>query len=147
VVVLAALVAVGFTMGRSYSVPSPSMEPTYGVGSHVYATKFGHAARGQVVIIRRPAAQSAGPPQAMRRIVAVGGDTVTAQDGRLLVNGRLADEPYLAHGTKTQMGAPVTVPKGKVFVMGDDRPISQDSRFYGPLPTADIIGYVRFGWG
>jgi signal peptidase I len=122
------------------------MEPSYRVGSHVYATKFGDVARGQAVIIRNPGGPG-GPTQALRRIVAVGGDKVTSQDGHLMVNGRPAKEPYLAKGTTTEMRRPVTVPKGRVFVLGDNRPISQDSRFYGAVPVGDILGYVRFGWG
>ena len=62
-------------------------------------------------------------------------------------NGEPADEPYLAEGITTEMDGSVEVPPDHVFLMGDNRGVSQDSRFYGPVPASTIEGYVRFSWG
>ena len=142
--VVVAYLLVAVVLGRIYSVPSESMAPGYPPGSHVWATRFGSAKRGQVVIIQNPA--SSGSVLAIRRIVAVEGDTVSARDGRLRVNGVAVDEPY-AQGPTAAIETSVKIPRDRVFLLGDNRGNSFDSRGYGARPIGEIVGFVRFGWG
>jgi signal peptidase I len=62
---------------------------------------------------------------------------------QLRINGEAADEPYLAPGTPTTNVAQQEVPAGHVFVMGDNRPNSHDSRIFGPVPAQDIVALVE----
>jgi signal peptidase I len=72
--------------------------------------------------------------------VAVGGDTIEGRDGRVYVNGELIEEPYLEPGTPTNDLGREVVPEGTVFVMGDNRLNSEDSRVFGPIDEDTIIG-------
>jgi len=76
----------------------------------------------------------------IKRVVALEGDTVESSDGRLVVNGEPLDEPYVATGAETSGVDTQTIPPGHVFVMGDNREDSRDSRFFGPLDEELIIG-------
>ena len=82
----------------------------------------------------------------VKRVVAIAGDTIEAYDGTLYVNGIAQDEPFL---TPERIGSmtiePQTVPEGSVFVLGDNREVSIDSRdpYVGPVPLSRVIGKVR----
>lgn len=76
----------------------------------------------------------------IKRVIAVGGDTVEGVDGRVVVNGRTLEEPYLEPGTETSSFGPVDVPEGMIFVMGDNRDNSDDSRNFGPVPADTVVG-------
>ncbi|MFJ7245161.1 signal peptidase I [Kitasatospora sp. NPDC098652] len=92
----------------------------------------------------------------IKRVIGVGGDTVECCDpqGRLSVNGRAVDEPYLAAGNPpSRQPFKVTVPKGRLWVMGDHRDVSADSRFHmgnpgqGTVPLSDVVGRAfMIGW-
>lgn len=77
----------------------------------------------------------------IKRVVAVGGQRVAIRDAELVVDERVVGEPYVDHASIDGVFfGPVTVPVGTVFVMGDHRETSVDSRVYGPIRTADIEG-------
>lgn len=76
----------------------------------------------------------------IKRVIAVGGDTVEGRDGLVFVNGEPAHEPYLPDGTQTSSFGPVEVPQGTIFVMGDNRGNSDDSRNFGPIPADTVVG-------
>jgi len=80
----------------------------------------------------------------IKRIVAVGGDTISVRDGHPVVNGvEKKDEPYITPcggGVACNLSKPITVPPGHYFMMGDNRGASDDSRFWGPVPRSWIIG-------
>jgi signal peptidase I len=124
------------------------MVPTLEVGDRVLVNKLAYKAhdvhRGDVVVFTRPPQASNGGEDQIKdlikRVVAVGGDSVEARDGRLFVNNELIDEPYLPEGTLTEDLPYQVVPEGKVFVMGDNRSDSQDSRFFGPIDEDSIVG-------
>jgi signal peptidase I len=113
--------------------------------------------RGEVLVFEYPRDMS---KDYIKRVIGLPGDTVAIRDGQVYVNGTLLDEPYL-NGLQTTCrgedacngGQPVTVPAGAVFVMGDNRNNSSDSREWGALPLDGIIGkawvsyWPRDYWG
>jgi signal peptidase I len=124
----------GFAWGaviyRPYIVPTPSMEPTIGAGDRVLAERIDgdDIRRGDVVVFTDKNWVSNAP--VVKRVVAVGGDTVACcTDGKLTVNGKQIDEPYLPKGTlaEIQNFPTVTVPQGRLFLLGDERSGSLDS--------------------
>ncbi|MCX3291521.1 signal peptidase I [Streptomyces sp. NEAU-H22] len=123
----------GFAWGavvyRPYTVPTSSMTPTIDAGDRILAQRVdgGEVRRGDVVVFKD--ATWANAPM-VKRVVAIGGDTVSCcQDGKLKVNGKEIDETYLPQGTPAEMSnfPTVTVPKGRLFLLGDERGNSVDS--------------------
>ncbi|WP_030896654.1 MULTISPECIES: signal peptidase I [unclassified Streptomyces] len=114
---------------RPYTVPTGSMSPTIDAGDRILAQRVegGEVRRGDVVVFKDA---TWGDAPMVKRVVAVGGDTVSCcQDGKLKVNGKEIDEPYLPKGEPAEItGFPtVTVPKGRLFLLGDERGSSVDS--------------------
>ena len=107
-----------------------SMEPTYDNGNVVcvscLAGFFGGYDRGDVVVFDYK--DEDGERQVIKRVIAVGGDTIEIRDGKTFVNGEAIDESYIKEPFHTNYGK-VTVPKGFIFVMGDNRNNSEDSRY------------------
>jgi signal peptidase I len=130
---------------QAFSIPSVSMERTLLVGDRVLVNKLsarGHTPHhGDVVVFKRPPHEEAAAiKDLIKRVIGLPGDTVSAEDGALYLNGKRLREPYLEPGTRTVIDSAVTVPAGKVFVMGDNRTQSRDSRFFGPITIKSIIG-------
>jgi signal peptidase I len=124
-------------------VPTGSMTPTLRAGDSVLVNKlayrFGDPKRRDIVVFHRPASGEL----MLKRIVAVGGDRVGVEDGVLNVNGRAIREPFLDHRLVDSVYfGPVRVPAGAVFVMGDLRSNSVDSRVFGAVPRRRILGRV-----
>jgi signal peptidase I len=97
--------------------------------------------RGDVVVFRKPPGIVVDEDDLIKRVVAVPGETVEGRGGKVYVNGAPLDEPYvepLCHGTG-QFGR-TTVPVGKLWVMGDNRCNSSDSRVFGPIPENLVVG-------
>lgn len=120
----------GAVLYRPYTVPTSSMAPTIGAGDRVLAQRVdgGEVRRGDVVVFTDKTWVSNAP--VVKRVVAVGGDTVACcTDGRLTVNGKQIDEPYLAKDSLAEIQdfPSVTVPKGRLFLLGDERSGSLDS--------------------
>ncbi|MER6344285.1 signal peptidase I [Streptomyces sp. NPDC001595] len=116
----------GAVVYRPYTVPTTSMAPTIGAGDRVLAQRVDGAdvRRGDVVVFKDP---TWGDAPMVKRVVAVGGDTVTCcQEGRLTVNGKEVEEPYLPEGQAADFPT-VTVPEGRLFLLGDERHGSLDS--------------------
>lgn len=76
----------------------------------------------------------------IKRVIATEGQTIEIREGTVFVDGKKMVEPYLHDQTPLPDFAPLEVPKGKIFVMGDNRFNSQDSRSFGPIPTSSIVG-------
>ena len=98
--------------------------------------------RGEVVVFRPPIPGYSGIPF-VKRVIGLPGDRLDLRGGRVYVNGRALSEPYVYGGQPTDTGfadVALTVPPGSIFVMGDHRGDSWDSRSYGPVPIADVVG-------
>lgn len=149
IVILAAFIAAAVlraTVVQAFSIPSVSMEETLLVGDRVLVNKQNRDANvGDIVVFHRPPGQEAATiKDLIKRVVAVEGDHVEAQNGKLMVNGKFVDEPYLEPGTRTDMDRAYDLRRGEVFVMGDNRGQSADSRVFGPIKKSSIIGHAYF---
>lgn len=123
-----------------------SMLPTLRDGEHYILNRLSYRyrepERHEVVVIRDPGHQD----YAVKRIVAMPGDTLQLKDGAVFVNGQKQIEPYLAPGTTTAcpLSSEIFVVLGKdqYFVLGDNRPLSEDSRTYGAIHRSQILGLI-----
>ena len=155
---------------EAFYIPSESMVPTLEVGDRVLVNKFIYRftepERGDVVVFKtpegvdnsvdgNPIAQFFGWLQGNRderqdlikRVVALPGDTIAVRNGNLFVNGERQNEPYLNNELPDQSFYQRTrIPQDRVFVMGDNRTNSRDSRFIGPIPEENLEGeaFLRF---
>src|SRR5205085_8481101 len=127
VIVAALLTAIVLRVAvvQAFSIPSVSMERTLLVGDRVLVNKLSGGDtphRGEVVVFKRPPGEDAAAiKDLIKRVIGLPGDTISAADGHLLRNGKAIAEPYLQTGTRTVMDQSITVPAGRVFVMGDNR--------------------------
>lgn len=143
--IVIALVIEAFLI-QAFYIPSASMVPTLEVNDRVLVNKLSYRLHdvnhGDVVVFERPAGVTGdeGVKDLIKRVVAVGGDTLEARNGLVYLNGERLDEDYLPGGTVTDDLPPTEVPEGQVFVMGDNRGDSQDSRAFGPIPEDVIVG-------
>ncbi|MEA2482142.1 MAG: signal peptidase [Thermoleophilaceae bacterium] len=156
---------------KPYRIPSPSMEPTLKVGQRVLVNRFSHRLGstpqvGDVVVFhppvgadseqcgdhhsgagtKRPCARPVGREDTqnfIKRVVAVGGDTIAIVNGHAVRNGVMAKESFAApcgpDGDCNFRDA-IKVPAGYVFMMGDNRGESDDSRYWGPVPVSWVVG-------
>ena len=138
-------------VAQPFQVKGSSMERTFVERDYVLVDRltprWSPYARGQVVVFQPPATVSDLSEPFIKRVIGVGGDTVEVRDGRVYVNGVALDEPYLFHNAAgvaepTIAGDPPRwiVPEGDLFVMGDHREVSDDSRVFGPIPVSSVIG-------
>lgn len=144
-------------------IPSASMEGTILIGDHLIISLLGydigipftehHLAlwrnpkRQQIIVFEAPP-QAAPDEDFIKRVIGLPGDTVAIKRGIVFVNGKQLNEPYLNPlpdpSAPQENAGPFTVPAGQYFVMGDNRDDSNDSRFWGCVPRANIIGTPLF---
>jgi len=125
----------------NYRVVGHSMEPNIHEGQFLLIDKLFYAQkaarRGDIIILRPPDV----PDQIyVKRVIGVPGDTVEVRTGSVLVNGEQLQEPWTLMPFPTAAWGPATVAEGELFVMGDNRPGSRDSRYFGMLPRDNVIG-------
>lgn len=162
VVLLLAAVAVRQFVVQPFRVPSASMEPVLQAGDVILADRAdrGTARRGDLVVFDgsgyfAPSGSGSGRYW-VKRVVAVGGDRVTCctDDGAITIDGQVLEEPYLAPGTEpSSIEFDLRVPEGRMFVLGDNRDDSTDSRSMlgapggGMVPVDRVVGTVdRIVW-
>ena len=138
-IAIAVVLALGirYFIVELYLVDGPSMRPTLQSAERLVVNKFIYRfrapERGEILVFRYPRDPSR---DFIKRVIAVPGDTIEIKDGRVYVNSTILNEPYIL--SKTRGDYPLaTVPEGHIFVMGDNRNNSEDSRF------ADV-GFVPY---
>lgn len=136
--ILAALVITFFVMFQSVEVVGPSMEPTLRQGDHLLVTRgYESPLRGDIIVFDSSIGDGEG---VVKRVIAVAGDTISVEGETAIVLGVPESEEGLELGGKPVRLGPLTVPEGTVFVMGDNRAVSLDSRYIGPVPLRDVRG-------
>ncbi len=139
---------------QAFYIPSPSMEDTLLIRDRVLVNKLSYRLhdinRGDIVVFRRTAAELelAGPDEpkdVIKRVIALPGETIEIRDNQVLINGRLLVEPYLNESTAMPDFGPEVVPEDQIFVMGDNRNLSSDSRGeLGTIETDRVVGRAFF---
>lgn len=125
---------------QPYLIPSPSMEPSMTPGDRILVNRMAYQwwapSRGDIVVFAYPK----DPKRTfVKRIIAAEGETVELRDNKVFVNGSAIQEPYVKPGDYPPFG-PEVVPAGRVFVLGDNRRQSGDSREWGLLPKNYLLG-------
>jgi len=172
VVVGAVLVAllIRTFVAQAFYIPSESMEPLLAKDDRVVVDKLTYSSedvrRGDVIVFHKPTTDPVdGVPDLIKRVVGLPGDSIVISEGDVYINGMRLDEPYLPPGSFTAQGAgtptpgatstaprcgtddPCVVPEGHVFVMGDNRSNSKDSRWpeVGYVSSDQLVGraFVR----
>lgn len=149
------MVAIIFTLSwalrefvfQAYEIPSGSMEQTIKTGDMVFAEKvsknFSKPKAGQIVTFQDPNNDGR---ILIKRILATEGQTVDIKNNKLYIDDEEINEPYVnklptSKLTSSKIQYPYVVPEGEVWVMGDNRTNSQDSRYFGSIPESTIIGH------
>ena len=150
-ILLIVIVAIGlatlftrFVM-QPYEIPSGSMEQTIEVGDRVFSEKvsymFSDPVQGDIITFEDPADSER---VLIKRVIATGGQTVDLRDGVVYVDGVPLDEPYTQGKPSNDLNSgityPYTVPEGHVWVMGDNRTNSNDSRYFGAIDEDTLTG-------
>ncbi len=132
-------------------VRGQSMDVTFRDGEYILTSKlsykFGEPTRGDVIVFKSPDNDEV---DFIKRIIGTPGDTVMIQGGDVYLNGKKLEENYIQYpsnpieGGYLVNGQEIQIPEGHLFVMGDNRPRSSDSRAFGPIPFQNVIGKVFF---
>lgn len=131
---------------QSYFIPSVSMVPALNVDDRLLVDKLTlrlrDAHRGEVIVFDRPAelVSNDGIDVLIKRVIGLPGEVLEGRDGRVYVNGRPLDEPYLKRDVITSAFAARVIGPNQYFLMGDNRSQSQDSRVFGPVDASHIVG-------
>lgn len=129
-------------MFQQYVVQGQSMDHTLANGEHLIVDKlpyyFGIPQRGNIIVFRAPDGD-----YWVKRVIGLPGNTVQVWHGNLLLNGKIYNEPFINGPMNPYKNfGPIKVPPGHLFVMGDNRNISEDSRMIGPIPISSVVGRV-----
>ena len=151
-VILAVVVKVFLV--QAFYIPSESMYPTLRKEDRVLVNKLsykvGDPSRGDIIVFDRPEGATASDiSELIKRVVGLPGESIVIEGGNVFVDGRQLEEDYLPEGTTTSTDAsdykchrddPCVVPEGSLWVMGDNRNDSQDSRWFGAIPEDTVVG-------
>src|SRR5436190_7301374 len=157
-------------VAQAFYIPSGSMIPQLNIGDRVIVSKMSYDLhdpnRGDIIVFdappgapgvqQKPKASVVGgvirdvfesigvlqpsTEEYIKRVIGLPGETVEGKDGHVFINGRELVEPYLPAGTSTSNFGPITVPKGGLWVMGDNRSNSSDSRVFGTIRRRTVVG-------
>ncbi len=152
--VLLAFVLIEGTLVQARVIPSGSMERTVLIGDHLIVSRIGYDAgipftdwhislwrepkRQQVIVFRAPLA---GSPDFIKRVIGLPGDLLEIRSGVVYINAKPLEEPYRdGQPNRAENRGPWRIPPNEYFVMGDNRENSYDSRYWGFVPRANIVG-------
>lgn len=151
VMALAVFVIFYLFLFQPHQVKGSSMFPTFHDGEYILTDKFTYRLRepkrGEVIIFRAPGHEEY---DYIKRIIGLPGDTVMVESGKVNVKNQLLIEEYLPTDFYTSPGSfarasqPISIPEGQYFVMGDNRAHSSDSREWGLVPKANLVGRAWF---
>lgn len=147
--ILVALVVRTFLL-QAFSIPSSSMESTLEIRDRLLVNKlsyrFGDVERGDIVVFFRPDSLPSPYDDLIKRVIGLPGEVIEGNGNQVFINGEPLAEPYLDADVVTQDFGPVQVPSDHVFVMGDNRSNSADSRVFGPIEIDRIEGeaFLRY---
>jgi len=157
-------------VAQAFYIPSGSMIPQLNIGDRVVVSKVSYDLhdpnRGDIIVFDAPPgapgvqqkSKDTGPGRVIRdifesigilqpsteeyikRVIGLPGETVQGKDGHVFINGQELIEPYLPPGVTTSDFGPLVVPKGGLWVMGDNRNNSSDSRVFGPIRRNTVVG-------
>jgi signal peptidase I len=163
VTILVAVLLTGLVRAFAFAtfwIPSSSMVPTLGVYDRILVQKafftWHDVREGDIVVFSQPPLDHCGGEQEsdlVKRVIALPGQTIYSSGNRIYVNGKLLAEPYLPHDDP--LGPPIPdatsrhpyrVPAGEFYMLGDNRAISCDSRYWGPIQGSSIVGKVVLVW-
>jgi len=133
-------VLINLFVAQATRVYGHSMEPTLHTNQRLVVEKVSYKLhlphRGDVVVIHLP---DHSRELLIKRVIALPGETIEVKNGGVYINGERLNEPYLSVETNGTYG-PFTVPPNHIFVMGDNRGASNDSRSFGPIPIDQVVG-------
>ena len=133
---------------QTFWIPSGSMEPTIAPGDRVLVAKFYYRffepKRGDVIVFPSPKTLENGDPDLIKRVIATEDMEVVEKSGKMFIDGKEINEPYVRPDSNNANYGPFIVPPDKLFIMGDNRANSKDSRFIGPIDDEKIIGKAFF---
>ena len=147
IAVLLALVIRTFVV-QAFKIPSGSMLPTLQIGDHILVSKFLYyfkpIQRGEIIVFKFPQDESR---DFIKRVIGLPGETLEIRGKQILINGKPLDEPYAVYedwsvprlGDRERLG-PILIPPDRLFMMGDNRDHSMDSRIWGFLDTQKVKG-------
>jgi len=152
-------------LAQAFFIPSASMEPQLREGDRVVVSRLSYRLhdirRGDVIVFPSPAVpaekegliaklahdvlesvalRDPGDRELIKRVIGLPGETIEGRGGRVYIGGRLLVEPYLKPEVSTSDFGPLEIPDGRIFVMGDNRTNSQDSRFIGTIDVDTVVG-------
>lgn len=134
---------------QPFVIPTGSMEPTIKIGDYVIAEKvsyhFTTPKPGHIVVFTDPRGEL---PVLIKRVLAVEGQTVDVKEGVVWIDGQPLTEDY-THGKPSSMDGttvelPLEIPEGYIWVMGDNRTNSEDSRYFGPVPVSSVKAHAVY---
>ena len=142
-IALVMLLVSGVAPFQTIRVPSDSMTPTVAPGDHLLLDKRhpDDVTVGDVVVVHDPQGEETGG-LLVKRVVAVGGDAIGFEDGILVRNGVAVTEPYTTDFLDGVYYGPDVVPPGMLYLLGDNRLDSVDSRNFGPVPVSTVVGRI-----
>jgi signal peptidase I len=133
-------------LAQATRVHGQSMEPNLHSDQRLVVEKvsynFREPRRGDIVVLRIP---RAGSGLLIKRVIGLAGEKVEIKGGKVYINEQPLEEPYISHQPQRAMKA-VVVPPKHVFVLGDNRSFSNDSRSFGPVPLENIVGRAWFSY-
>ena len=139
---LLALVIRAFFL-QVFWIPSSSMEPTLDIKDRIVVNKvayhFRQPARMEIIVFRQVAPPGIPKKDLIKRLVGLPGEKLQVKDGIIYINGQALQEDHQMNQDYSDYG-PIKIPQDSYFVMGDNRPASADSRYWGFLPKANLIG-------